>query len=105
MTNATVPAYDVLDLSVGWSISDTLSLRAGVDNVFDTDPKSTGKTYGYSTSQPLSAVCTGQVVGCQNPTSYTVANQSPYNAGLGTTNGGYYDTLGRRYFVGLKARF
>ena len=37
---------DVFDLSAFWTINDTLSLRAGIDNVFDTDPAITGRTSG-----------------------------------------------------------
>jgi hypothetical protein len=47
----------------------------------------------------MAAVCGGQP-GCVTPTSYTMGS-----SGLGTTNGGFYDTLGRRYYVGLKAQF
>jgi hypothetical protein len=35
-----------------------------------------------------------------NPSAYSIAT-----TGMGTTSGGYYDVLGRRYFVGFKAKF
>jgi hypothetical protein len=35
-----------------------------------------------------------------NPTQYILPSD-----GAGITNAGFYDTLGRRYFIGLKANF
>jgi hypothetical protein len=35
-----------------------------------------------------------------DPTGFSLPNSA-----AGSTNGGYYDTLGRRFFVGVKARF
>jgi outer membrane receptor protein involved in Fe transport len=108
ITNLDVGAYDVFDLSGFWSINDVLSLRFGIDNVFDREPETTGRTLGrpYDSSKTpaenaavMAAVC-GGMPGCVTPTSYTLGS-----SGLGTTNGGFYDTLGRRYYIGLKARF
>ena len=98
------PAYDSFDLSVNWNIGN-YSIRAGIDNVFNTDPEittnagNTAYTTGYPAGTNLLGVCNG-APGCQNPTTYTLAN-----SGQGTTSGGYYDTLGRRYYVGFKADF
>ena len=36
--NATLPAVSYLDLSGAWRINQTLTLRAGVNNILDTDP-------------------------------------------------------------------
>jgi outer membrane receptor protein involved in Fe transport len=103
-----VPQYDVFDLSGFWTISDVLSMRFGIDNVFDTAPssntRSAGRPYDNSLTPAqnaanLAAVCAG-APGCQNPTAYSFAN-----SGAGGTAGGYYDVLGRRYYIGLKARF
>ncbi|MEP7313147.1 MAG: TonB-dependent receptor [Pseudomonadota bacterium] len=94
-----IPSYNVFDLSAFWTINDTLSLRVGVDNVLDRGPASTGKTAGYPLGTNLASVCNG-APGCQNPTAYSIGN-----SGQGTTSGGYYDVLGRRFYVGLKARF
>jgi len=99
ITNVEVASYDVFDLSANWNLNDTFSLRAGVDNVFDRSPASTGRTNGRPAGTNLSAVC-GGAPGCQNPTSYSYPN-----SGAGTTSAGYYDTIGRSYFVGVKARF
>ena len=94
-----VPAYDAFDLSANWNFSDTLSIRAGINNVFDTQPAITGASYGYPVGTTLSGVCQG-APGCVNPGAYSLPN-----SGQGTTNGGYYDVLGRSYFVGFKAKF
>jgi hypothetical protein len=51
---------------------------------------------GYPPGSGL-AVCNG-ASGCSDPTGYSVSN-------LGGFNGGYYDTIGRRFFVGAKVRF
>jgi hypothetical protein len=40
------------------------------------------------------------VQGCIAPTSYSLPS-----TGQGGTNAGFYDVLGRRYFIGLRATF
>ena len=68
-------SHDEFDLFGGWKLSGTYSLRAGVDNLFDRSPEVIGADTGPSP-----------------------------NASLG--NGGLaYDALGRRFYVGIKARF
>jgi outer membrane receptor for ferrienterochelin and colicin len=94
-----VKSYDMLDMSFNWSISSMLSLRAGVDNVLDLQPRITAKTRGRPAGTNLSAVCNG-APGCQTPTTYSLPS-----SGEGSTSPGYYDVLGRRYFLGLKAKF
>jgi len=37
--NATIPDVSYLDLSGSWQFDQHLEIRAGIDNVFDTDPK------------------------------------------------------------------
>jgi iron complex outermembrane recepter protein len=107
-TALNVAQFDQFDLSAYWTINGSLSVRFGVDNVLDTQPSSTsrnaGRPYDYGSSalvnaQRLAAVCQG-AAGCQNPAGYSLPN-----SGAGTTNGGFYDVLGRRYFVALKASF
>jgi outer membrane receptor for ferrienterochelin and colicin len=103
------PSYSQFDFSFNWNVNDTYSVRAGVDNVFDKDPPIAGTTttnganLGYSTADwdlaKLQALCAGKP-GCQIPNQYTVPT-----SGQGTTSGGYYDTLGRRYYIGVKASF
>jgi iron complex outermembrane receptor protein len=70
--------YDVLDLTGNWEISQTYQMRFGVENVLDTDPEITNTNTAPGTA---------------------------FSSGQGTTIPGYYDVLGRRYFVGFKARF
>ncbi len=100
-------SYDVFDLTGSWNITDALSLRVGVNNVLDKDPLpiatagigGTALTTGYPVGTDLNAVCQG-APGCVNPTSYSLPVK-----GLPTSNGGYYDELGRRFYIGLKAVF
>ncbi len=102
ITNLAAPAYDVFDLSASWSFTDTLSLRFGVNNVLDKDPLPINTagvgllsaTSGYPLGTNLNAVCNG-APGCVNPTSYSVAAKS-----IPASNGGYYDEMGRRYYIG-----
>jgi outer membrane receptor protein involved in Fe transport len=94
-----VGAYDVLDLAFSWDINEMWSLRGGINNVIDFEPESTGRFTGFPAGTTLSAVC-GGAPGCVAPTNF-----SRPNPGLGATSPGYYDTIGRRFFVGLKANF
>jgi outer membrane receptor protein involved in Fe transport len=84
--NATqpTPAYDIFDLNTNWQLPHAMQLRFGIQNLFDRDPAITGKT-------------TAILV---NGSPVTVAN-----SGQGTTNPAYYDPMGRRFYVGLKAKF
>lgn len=93
-------SYNIFDLSFNWSINNTLTLRGGVNNLFDEDPSITGATAGYEPGTDLQAVCEGAVAGCVPPNDFSLAS-----SGAGSTNSGYYDTIGRRYFLGLEARF
>ncbi|MDR2214826.1 MAG: TonB-dependent receptor [Nevskiaceae bacterium] len=104
-------SYNAFDLSFNWTISDILSLRAGINNLFDKQPALTGRSTGrpfdptktdaQNVADQLSNVCSADALtkGCQNPTGFSLPNP-----GYGGTSAGYYDTLGRRYFIGIKAR-
>ncbi|RYZ66915.1 MAG: TonB-dependent receptor, partial [Proteobacteria bacterium] len=103
-----ISSYDVFDLSGFWSITDRFTVRFGVDNVFGKNPPPSGSTNGFpydpnltptQNRDAMAALCTGRA-GCVSPATYSQAS-----SGQGTTSGGYYDTVGRRYYVGLKARF
>ena len=81
-TEVKVDSYDIFDLNFNWNINKTLSLRAGVSNLFDVEPAITGTTKGYpydpsktlaQNAAALAAVCQG-AVGCINPTAYSLAN-------------------------------
>ena len=99
ITNEPVESYDAFDFSVNWNFSENFTVRAGVDNLLDTQPAITAKANGYPVGTTLSGVCNG-APGCVNPSSYSLGT-----SGQGSTNGGYYDVLGRRYFLGFKAKF
>lgn len=66
-------AYSLFDLAGGWSVSETVRVLAGIDNLFDRDPNRVGA--------------------------------GPLNNGAGTTLGGVYDVLGRRYYAGIRLHF
>ncbi|MGF2526099.1 hypothetical protein ACQUW0_27720, partial [Ralstonia pseudosolanacearum] len=76
--DASIPAYNWIDLSGTWKVRDGLTFRAGVNNVFDKDPPILD-----SNNYPISG--------------------SPF--GNGNTFPGTYDYLGRTIFVGLTADF
>jgi len=92
--------YSVWDLNFNWTINETISLRGGVNNLLDTSPEWVGPSRGYAPGTTLSGVCSGlgSPPGCQNPAAFSLQ-------GVGTVNGGYYDVLGRRFFLGVKANF
>jgi iron complex outermembrane receptor protein len=77
-------AYNIFDVATTWSLPHRIQLRAGIQNLLDSQPPITGAT---------SAV---YVNGLQQ----TVAS-----SGQGSTNPSFYDPLGRRFYMGLKVRF
>lgn len=70
-------SYSRFDLFAGFNVSDRISLRGGIDNLLDEDPR---------------------VIGA-NPTGPNANNNAA------NTNAQYYDILGRRAYVGLKMTF
>src|SRR5690606_17622542 len=63
--------YNVFDLSFRWDLTDAMTLRGGVTNLFDTKPKVVGASRGYPTDTVLSNVCSdlgyaNNAMGCQN---------------------------------------
>ncbi len=73
-------AYDLIDLFASWKLNSTYALRFGVDNLFDTDPNIIEFDPTLSPAQ-------------HNGTNSLA------------TLPGVYDVLGRRFYVGIKARF
>jgi outer membrane receptor protein involved in Fe transport len=71
-------SYNVFDLTGTWAVSDQTKFRFGVENLFDEPPVWTG--------------------------ARTAADNSP-SSGSGTTEAGFYDILGRTFFVGVNASF
>lgn len=82
--------YSVFDLSFNWDIGERLSLRAGITNLFDTEPEVVGSERGFPIGKDLASVCAG-APGCVQPTGFSLPQ-------TGDFEGGYYDTIGRRYF-------
>lgn len=68
-TSIILPSIDYFDLNASWSVNDTVSLRAGVNNLTD-----------------------------EQPNVYSPGVQA-------NTDPSTYDVLGRRYYVGLTAKF
>jgi len=73
--DATIPAYNWFDLSATWKVRDTVTLRAGVNNVFDKDPPLTSTAYFSSALEN------------------------------GNTFPGVYDALGRFLFANVTIQF
>ena len=71
-------SYNLFNLNGSWQFTERFRLRAGIDNLFDTDP-------------PL--------------TSRDPFNPGAPTNGTGITAAAQYDALGRRYFVGLAMDF
>jgi outer membrane receptor protein involved in Fe transport len=80
-------SYDVFDLNASWGLPHGLQLRGGIQNLLDTEPAVTGHTSSVYLNGQLQTL--GSNMGSGGP----------------TTNAGYYDALGRRFYIGLKARF
>jgi len=75
------PAYDLFNLHGTFAVTPGIILRAGVDNILDKDPPIVERNLA--------------------PAPGTLAGGS-VAAGLGA---GRYDILGRRYYVGVQAKF
>jgi iron complex outermembrane recepter protein len=97
-TEIEADSYNVFDLSFNYDINETIRLRGGITNLLDEEPVEVGSMAGFAPGTNLAGVCAGQVAGCVAPTAPTLPT-------TGQFNGGYYDTLGRRYFVGFDVRF
>jgi len=76
--DAKISAYNWFDLSGTWKVRDTVTLRAGINNIFDKDPPILDSNAFAASGPP---------------------------AGNGNTYPGTYDALGRTVFVGLTADF
>ncbi|MCC6202000.1 MAG: TonB-dependent receptor [Gammaproteobacteria bacterium] len=98
-TEIKTKSYNIFDLSFNWNINETFALRGGITNLFDKDPTHFASTAGRAPGSDISAatVC-GSAPGCRAPGGYSVPS-------VGGPSGGFYDTLGRRFFLGLKASF
>lgn len=106
-----VDSYSAFDLSFNWDINSVFSVRGGIDNLFDTEPSITTASAGrpYDPTKTLAenqamlaAVCSADALtkGCVNPGGFSLGT-----TGAGSTSAGFYDTIGRRFFLGVKMRF
>jgi iron complex outermembrane receptor protein len=77
-------SHDEFDLFGNYTVNDTLSLRAGINNLFDSAPEITGRGTGLVAPGAFPAVA---------------------SSGQGTTLPGLYDAIGRRFFVGAKIKY
>jgi iron complex outermembrane recepter protein len=96
-------AYSEFSLSTTYELNETLSLRAGIDNLFDKAPPNIGGTTGLTEAERAN-YC-GGAPGC-NPGSQRLGRTSvAASAGQFSGTKGYYDVMGRSYFLGIKAKF
>jgi iron complex outermembrane receptor protein len=100
-TEIQTEAYRLFDVGFNYNIK-KISLRGGINNLLNTAPVFTARTAGVPVGSTLSAYCAGQVAGCVNPIGYSLPNAV---GGANAFNGGYYDTIGRRYYVGFDVKF
>jgi outer membrane receptor protein involved in Fe transport len=80
-------AYDLFSLSGDWNINETFAISGGIDNLFDRDPPKIGA---------------GQI---QTIAATSGGGQTILDGAANVSQAGFYDVLGRRYFVNLKMRF
>ena len=73
-----IPAFNYIDIAAIWRVKDGITLRAGINNVFDKDPPIVDQLNIGLSSPPV---------------------------GNANTFPGVYDTLGRVFFIGITADF
>jgi outer membrane receptor protein involved in Fe transport len=95
-TEVETDSYSIFDLSFNWDITERVQFRGGITNLLDTEPEEVGSTLGFPVGTNTAGVC-GGAPGCVQPTVSLPTT--------GLFNGGYYDTVGRRYFVGFQMEF
>jgi hypothetical protein len=95
-TEVETDSYRIFDMSFNYNIK-KMTIRGGITNLLNTEPPKVGVTAGVPVGTTLGTVC-GGAPGCVNPGAYSLPNTMNFN-------GGYYDTLGRRYFVGVNFNF
>ncbi len=92
--------YRIFDLSFSYNIK-KMSLRGGITNLLDTEPAIVNSSAGIPVGTDLDSVC-GGAPGCQRPGGYSLPSHADPG---GSFTGGYYDVIGRQYFVGFDVRF
>lgn len=83
VTVAGAPSYDIFNLNARYELTDSVSIRGGIDNLFDVDP-------------PYVGFFLDDVPGDGTPRFGRAAD--PYNASQ-------YDVLGRRFYFGVNVNF
>lgn len=78
LTTLDTEEYHLFNVNASWRFTERLRLRGGIDNLLDEEPPIVG-------ANPFNA---------NNPTN-----------AMGVTSAGNYDTLGRRYYVGIALNF
>jgi iron complex outermembrane recepter protein len=96
-TEIKTDSYSIFDLTFNYNVNDAFRVRGGITNLLNEDPVNVGSTRGVPVGTDLTAVC-GGAAGCVQPTGYSLPS-------TGGFNGGYYDTIGRRFFLGFDFRF
>ncbi len=98
-------AYSMFSLSATYEWSEKISIRAGIDNLLDESPPDIGGTTGVTAAERAGR-CAAGVPACANPGVATLPRTSlAANAGQFSGTKGYYDILGRSFFMGIKAEF
>ncbi len=80
-TTESTSSYELFGLNGRWSINDTWSVRGGADNLFDRQPVRVGANF------------------------VPTAAGSGVTSAVGATDTSNYDIIGRRYYLGVTARF
>jgi outer membrane cobalamin receptor len=80
-TTSPTSSYELFGLTGRWNISDTWTVRGGVDNLMDRKPLLVGANW------------------------IPTASGSGVTSSVGTTDLSNYDIIGRRYYVGFNAKF
>jgi outer membrane receptor protein involved in Fe transport len=80
-TSLPTASYDLFNLSARYAVNSTISLRAGIDNLFGREPNRVGGTAVKDAS--------GTIIGYNN---------------AGSTDSSNYDIAGRRFYLGVSAR-
>lgn len=96
-TEIKTDSYRVFDLAFSYNFRAKMTLRGGITNVLNTAPVEVASTNGFPIGTNLPGICNG-APGCTNP-------QAPSLQTTGAFNGGYYDQLGRRAFLGFNVNF
>ena len=101
--------YSQFSLAATYQLNDMLSIRAGIENLFNVKPPAIGATTGVTAAELGSRCSSGIHSGvprCSNPALASLPRSS-FAASAGQFSGtkGFYDVLGRSFFLGVKATF